>query len=86
MSDDPRKYEPHVDTSDFLDSNGEYTPDSSKSIKLPQDRQRIVDTVVSMYSGKIESVLKDFEACYAKNSLYDDIMSFSDTRCVISSA
>lgn len=82
MKDDPREYEPHVQTANFLDYRGEYTPHPADSLQLPEDRQRVVDTVIAMYNGKISEHLEDFEACYAKESIYDDIMSFADTRCV----
>ncbi|KAK9900342.1 hypothetical protein P389DRAFT_192614 [Cystobasidium minutum MCA 4210] len=80
MKDDPREYEPHVQTANFLDYRGEYTPHPADSLQLPEDRQRVVDTVIAMYNGKISEHLEDFEACYAKESIYDDIMSFADTR------
>lgn len=80
MKDDPRNYEPHVTTSRFLDFKGEYTPNPSVSKTLSPDRKRVVDTVIAMYNGKIAEVLEDFEAVYAKESIYDDIMSFADTR------
>lgn len=79
MDDDPRKYEPHVNTAKFLDYAGEFTP-APDSLKLKEDRQRVVDTVIAMYNGKIAEHLEDFEAVYAKASIYDDIASFADTR------
>lgn len=82
MESDPRHYEPRVDTTAFLDSNGEYTPSTQKSLNLPPDRQRIVNTVIEMYNGQITDILDDFQAVYSKSSVYDDIMSFADTRYV----
>jgi hypothetical protein len=69
MTDDPRKYEPRVVTSEFLDAQGDYTPDPSKSVSLPPERQRIVDTVVALYSGKIASIPKEVEAVYAPKAV-----------------
>jgi hypothetical protein len=80
MSEDPRSYEPHVNTADFLNSKGEYEPDASKSLSLPADRQRIVDTVVKMYNAQLDSCLEDYKATYHRSSVYDDILSFSNTR------
>lgn len=81
MKETAKDYEPHVTTSRFLDYRGEYTPNPSESQQLPEDRRRVVDLVIAMYNGKIEEHWEDFEACYAKDSIYDDIMSFADTRC-----
>lgn len=78
--DDPRQYEPHVTTGRFLDYRGEYTPNPAASLRLPGDRQRVVDTVIAMYNGKIADHLDDFVAVYPKSAIYDDIMSFADTR------
>lgn len=75
-----RKYEPHVNTADFLDADGEYTPVPAKSLPLPPERQKIVDTVIGMYNGRIKELAKDMERCYHEQSTYDDIMSFSNTR------
>lgn len=83
MDDDPRKYEPHINTPRFQDYAGEFTPEPSVSISLSKDRQRVVDTVIALYNGKIAEHLEDFEAVYAKAAVYDDIMSFADTRYVI---
>ena len=73
MTDDPRKYEPRVDTADFLDANGEYTPDASKSLQLTPERQKIVDTVVALYNGKAADVVQDVIDVYTPRSVYDDI-------------
>lgn len=72
MSDDPRKYEPRVDTSEFLDATGDYSPDPSKSLTLPPERQKIVDTVVALYSGQISNIPKDVEAVYAPRSVCEN--------------
>lgn len=82
MGDDPRKYEPRIDASKFQDDAGEFTPEPSESIPLSKDRQHAVDTVIALYNGKMAEHLEDFEAVYAKAAVYDDIMSFADTRCV----
>lgn len=82
MKETAKDYEPHVTTSRFLDYRGEYTPNPSESRQLPEDRRRVVDLVIAMYNGKIEQHWEEFEACYSKDSIYDDIMSFADTRCV----
>ena len=80
MSNDPKAYEPHVNTADFLDSKGEYEPDPSQSVSLPADRQKIVDTVIAMYNGKMADNVQEMKATYHPKSVYDDILSFADTR------
>lgn len=82
MSTDPRRYEARVNTAEFLDANGQYTPDPPKSLPLNDERQKIVDTVIRMYSGQMKQLFQDMAEAYHKEAVYDDIMSFADTRWV----
>ena len=77
MTDEPRKYEPRVNTADFLDADGDYTPDASKSLQLTPERQRIVDTVIALYNGKAADSVQDIIDVYAPRSVYDDIATAS---------
>ena len=79
---DPRQYEPRIDTAPFLDDQKEYSPVPSKSLSLPPERQKIVDTVIGMYNGRMKDLSGEMEEVYHEKSVYDDIMSFADTRCV----
>jgi len=68
-----RRFEPHLDTSKFLP----YKPNPEKSLALPKDRQRVVDAVIALYSSKAS---EEATLHYHKESVYDDLLSFCDTR------
>lgn len=75
-----KAYEPRIDTSPYLDGSNSYTPDPSASLypSLPADRKVIVDAVLEHYNGRATE--KTFLDAYARESVYDDIASFADTR------
>ena len=64
--------------------NQDYEPHPSASIKLEPNRQRILDSIVRLYSGSAThdegSTGKQDMLVYAKKSIYDDIASYCDTR------
>jgi hypothetical protein len=74
---DPKPYEPKVDTSLYATEHNQYEPKPSASIPLDAPRQTVLDAVLSLYSGKPSEA-----AClnYASRSIYDDPLSFCDTR------
>lgn len=59
------QFEPKIDGTNYLP----YTPNPSQSLKLPANRQVLVDAVIAVYSSKVteEAMLH-----YAKESVYDD--------------
>ncbi|GAA6028507.1 hypothetical protein JCM8097_007255 [Rhodosporidiobolus ruineniae] len=82
MSDDFRaKWEPRIDHAQFATSDkGDFEPNPSASISLPADRQAIVEAVISLYSAHPTEA-----AClkYAKESVYDDPLSYCKNRTEI---
>lgn len=84
MEDDSRDYEPHVRTARFRDFRGEFTPlpYPGMTVDLTKDQQRLVDTILAMYNGKIAENLEDFEALYSKSVIYDNGLAFVESRYV----
>lgn len=83
MDDDTRSYEPHVHTARFRDFRGEYTPlpYPGMTVDLTEDQQRLLNTILAMYNGKILDHLKDFEALYSEAVIFDDGLSLLESRC-----
>ncbi|GAA5986160.1 hypothetical protein JCM11641_004731 [Rhodosporidiobolus odoratus] len=78
MSDDFRaKWEPRIDHAQFATDKGSFEPNPAASIPLLPDRQAIVDAVVSLYCATPSEA-----AClkYAKESVYDDPLSYCKNR------
>lgn len=85
-NDDPKQYEIRPDPRDetqnadpsMNSSTGvDYEPHPENSIKLPPERQKIVDSICNLYSG---SASEEDMQVYAEKSVYDDPWSFCDTR------
>jgi len=68
-------YEPHVNTENLTD--GDYMPYPEKSLTVDAERQRIVQCICNLYSG---SASEEDMQVYAKVSVYDDPLSYCDTR------
>lgn len=84
---DPTKHEPHPnpqaltfnqsDPSKNTSAGVDYEPHPEQSIKLPDSRQKIVDAICTLYSnGASEENMQ----VYAEKAVYDDPLSFCDTR------
>lgn len=64
-----RAFEPKVDGSEYTP----YAPDPSASIKLPAERQALLNAVIDLYSSRpSEAAMLN----YARESVYDDPLSY----------
>ena len=77
-------YEPRPDPqsltsnpSNNSSSGVDYEPHPEKSIQIPADRERIVKSITSLYSG---SASEEDMQVYAAEAVYDDPWSYCDTR------
>lgn len=84
--DDPKQYEirpdpqgltGNEDQSKNAPTGVDYEPHPEKSIKLEASRQKIVDSICSLYSG---SASEEDMKVYAEKAVYDDPWSYCDTR------
>jgi len=55
----------------------DYEPHPENSIKLEPERQKIVQSICNLYSG---SASEDDMRVYANEAVYDDPLSYCDTR------
>jgi hypothetical protein len=55
----------------------DYEPHPDKSIPLSPDRQKIVTSICSLYSG---SASEEDMQVYSSEAIYDDPWSYCDTR------
>ncbi|KAK5116236.1 hypothetical protein LTR62_008563 [Meristemomyces frigidus] len=74
---DPQKLTGHDDPSRNASTGVDYEPNPENSIKLPPNRQHIVDCITRLYSGSASE--QDMQV-YAEKSIYDDPWSYCDTR------
>ncbi|KAJ4351556.1 uncharacterized protein N0V89_006899 [Didymosphaeria variabile] len=74
---DPVSLTQNPDPSKNSSSGVDYEPHPEKSIELEPERQRIVQSICSLYSGSANE--QDMQV-YAEESVYDDPWSFCDTR------
>ena len=58
-------------------SNTDYTPHPENSLNVSPVRQQIVKAITNLYSG---SASEEDIMVYAKEAVYDDPLSFCDTR------
>ena len=58
-------------------SDADYEPSPEKSIPLEPERQKIVHSICSLYSG---SASEEDMQVYAPEAVYDDPWSYCDTR------
>ncbi|GAB7363422.1 hypothetical protein MBLNU230_g3698t1 [Neophaeotheca triangularis] len=65
-------------------TNAPYEPNPVNSIKLDPGRQRIMDSVLRLYSGSAthdeKSTGRQDMLVYSQRAIYDDIFSYCDTR------
>ncbi|KAK4934246.1 hypothetical protein LTR28_010767, partial [Elasticomyces elasticus] len=74
---DPKALTSNSDTAQNSSSGVDYEPHPEKSIKLEPERQKIVDSICRLYSG---SASEEDMQVYAEKSIYDDPLSYCDTR------
>jgi hypothetical protein len=74
---DARNLTGHRDENHGIDKDVDYEPHPDQSIKLSPEHQRIIDHIINLYSGS--SSEKDMEV-YDTNAIYDDPLSYCDTR------
>lgn len=73
MTSNSRQFEPRHDASRFAP----YTPDPQNSLPLPPDRMAMLRDIISLYAGNpSEEAMRH----YHEESVYDDPLSFCDTR------
>ena len=76
-----KKYEPNPDAHAITgNSNGKpvnYEPHPEDSVKISLEHQAIIDAITSLYSG---SASEEDMQVYAEKSIYDDPLSYCDTR------
>jgi len=84
MATDPLASEPRPDPQALTSNSGnnsktgvDYEPHPDESVFLTQERQKIVHSICSLYSG---SANEDDMNVYAENAIYDDPWSYCDTR------
>jgi len=69
------KYEPRPDVEAL--TGGDYIPYPEKSIELSPEREKIVKSILALYGG---SKSKEDMFVYHKDAVYDDPLSYCDTR------
>lgn len=74
---DPQELTQNADPSQNASTGVDYEPHPEKSIKLEPERQKIVDSICSLYSG---GASEELMSVYAEKSVYDDPWSYCDTR------
>ncbi|KAF1346025.1 hypothetical protein BDV97DRAFT_33929 [Delphinella strobiligena] len=74
---DPQGLTQNPDSGKNASTGVDYEPHPEKSIKLEPERQKIVDSICSLYSGSASE--QDMQV-YAEKSVYDDPWSYCDTR------
>lgn len=82
-----RNYEPNPDPVRLTRDDGarrglvgkdvDYEPRPERSLKISQEHQLIIRRITSLYSG---SASEDDMQVYAEKSIYDDPLSYCDTR------
>jgi len=84
MATNPLSSEPRPDPQALTSNPGnnsktgvDYEPHPEKSVSLTPERQMIVQSICSLYSG---SASEDDMKVYAENAIYDDPWSYCDTR------
>ena len=74
---DPQSLTSNSDASQNASTGVDYEPHPDQSIKVSPDREKIVKTITSLYSG---SASEEDMQVYAKEAVYDDPWSYCDTR------
>ena len=83
------KYEPRPDAQELtgnksdsdtprnVNTDVDYEPHPEKSLKVSPEHEAIIKSITSLYSGSCSEA--DMEA-YAEKAIYDDPLSYSDSR------
>lgn len=80
------KFEPRPDAKDLAGSSGDnrnltndadYEPHPETSIKVSPEHERIIKCITNLYSGSCSE--EDMQV-YAEKAIYDDPLSYCDTR------
>ncbi|KAL8952516.1 MAG: hypothetical protein Q9222_001584 [Ikaeria aurantiellina] len=74
---DPQSLTSNPDASQNSSSGVDYEPHPESSIKVSPEREKIVKSITSLYSG---SASKEDMQVYAEEAVYDDPWSYCDTR------
>ena len=74
---DPQSLTSNSDASQNASTGVDYEPHPDQSIKVSPDREKIVKSITSLYSG---SASEEDMQVYAKEAIYDDPWSYCDTR------
>lgn len=74
---DPQSLTSNSDASQNSSTGVDYEPHPDQSIKVSPDREKIVKSITSLYSG---SASEEDMQVYAKEAIYDDPWSYCDTR------
>ena len=74
---DPQSLTSNLDASQNDSTGVDYEPHPDQSIKVSPDREKIVKSITSLYSG---SASEEDMQVYAKEAIYDDPWSYCDTR------
>jgi len=74
---DPVQLTSNPDPSKNSSTGVDYEPHPESSIQLAPERQRIIQSICSLYSSSASE--QDMQV-YAEESVYDDPWSFCDTR------
>ncbi|KIW68271.1 hypothetical protein PV04_04228 [Phialophora macrospora] len=75
-----QKYEPHPDPRQLTGHEGkavDYEPRPEKSLKISPEHEAIVKSISNLYSG---SASESDMSVYAEKAIYDDPLSYCDTR------
>lgn len=74
---DPQGLTKNEDPSQNASTDVDYEPHPEKSIPIPPERQKILDSITRLYSG---SASESDMSVYAETAVYDDPWSYCDTR------
>ncbi|KAF6229748.1 hypothetical protein HO173_011264 [Letharia columbiana] len=74
---DPQSLTSNPDASQNSSTGVDYEPHPEQSIKVSPEREKIVKSITSLYSG---SASEEDMQVYAKEAIYDDPWSYCDTR------
>lgn len=74
---DPQSLTSNPDPSQNSSTGVDYEPHPEKSIRVSPEREKIVKSITSLYSGSASEA--DMQV-YAKEAIYDDPWSYCDTR------
>ncbi|KAL9638586.1 MAG: hypothetical protein Q9164_001452 [Protoblastenia rupestris] len=74
---DPQDLTSNPDPSQNSSTDVDYEPHPERSIKIPPEREKVIKSITSLYSG---SASEEDMQVYAQEAIYDDPWSYCDTR------